>query len=390
MTDALSCEGIRTPVFVYDECCLARTIESVAEVVEHSGSRLLYSAKSFAFGPVVGFLAPWVDGFSTSSLFEARLIRDSIDAEVSVHITAPGFPEDDISEICEICDYVSFNSLGQWERFRSAAEGRTACGLRLNPQCSFLNDARYDPCKKHSKLGVPLDDLVARISQSPEIFDGISGIHFHNNADSSDFGELLTTVRHLDANIGPLLSRLQWINIGGGYLFDDPSTFGQLFEAAQLLQRRHRLEIFLEPGAAIVREAGYLIASVLDLLDSDGKTVAVLDTTVNHLPEFFEYGYCPDVIGDRDEGPHEYILAGCSCLAGDLFGEYAFDEALEVGSRVVFANVGAYSLVKANRFNGINLPSIYALTAAGELVLIKRFTYGDFASHNGVDTGVVA
>ncbi len=253
-----------------------------------------------------------------------------------------------------------------------------------------MNDARYDPCRKHSKLGVPLDSLVGRISQQPEILDGISGIHFHNNADSSDFGALLTTVRHLDANIGPLLSRLQWINIGGGYLFDNPSTFGQLFEAVELLQRRHQLEVFLETGAAIVREAGYLIASVLDLFDSDGKTVAVLDTAVNHLPECFEFNYSPDVVGDRDEGPHEYILAGCSCLAGDLFGEYAFDEPLQVGSRVVFANVGAYSLVKANRFNGINLPSVYALTAAGELVLTKRFTYEDFASQNGVDTGVIA
>jgi carboxynorspermidine decarboxylase len=156
-----------------------------------------------------------------------------------------------------------------------------------------------------------------------------------------------------------------------------------------LLITKYGLQVVLEPGAGIVNAAGYLVASVIDLFMSDGKMIAVLDTTVNHLPEVFEYQYEPDVVEHADDGQYDYILAGCSCLAGDLFGEYSFIEPLEIGSRVTFANVGAYSLVKAHMFNGINLPNIYSLTESGELVLVKRCTYEPFASRCGVDARAV-
>jgi carboxynorspermidine decarboxylase len=172
-----------------------------------------------------------------------------------------------------------------------------------------------------------------------------------------------------------LLSRIRWINIGGGYIWDETTDFGPLAQVIELLTDRYGLEVFLEPGAGIVNAAGCLVSSVVDVFESDSKRVAVLDTSVNHLPEVFEYQFEPDVAEHEDGAPHEYILAGCSCLAGDVFGTYAFDEPLDIGSRITFTNVGAYTLVKAHTFNGIPLPSIYMLDERGELALIGGSTF---------------
>jgi carboxynorspermidine decarboxylase len=141
--------------------------------------------------------------------------------------------------------------------------------------------------------------------------------------------------------------------------------------------------VYIEPGAGLVREAGYLVATVIDLFKAEGRSIAVLDTTVNHVPEVFEYQFEPDVLGHDEEGDHEYILAGSSCLAGDLMGVYAFRRPLKIGAPVVLTNVGAYAIVKAHMFNGINLPAIYSVTPAGELVLRRRFTYDDYVSRFG-------
>jgi carboxynorspermidine decarboxylase len=150
-----------------------------------------------------------------------------------------------------------------------------------------------------------------------------------------------------------------------------------------LLKSRHGVTVYIEPGAALVRKAGYLVSRVIDMFRSGGKTIAVLDTTVNHMPEVFEYQFEPDVLHDDDQAGHEYLLAGSSCLAGDLMGVYGFKKPLHIGSRVVFANVGAYTIVKAHMFNGINLPSIYSVAKGGELTLRRRFTYEDYLSRFG-------
>lgn len=177
-----------------------------------------------------------------------------------------------------------------------------------------------------------------------------------------------------------MLERVKWINLGGGYLFEEAEHIEALRMAIDHLRKTYDLEVFIEPGTALVRSAGYIVSSVLDIFESDGLDIAVLDTTVNHMPEVFEYGYEPDVYGHDEGNEHEYQLAGTTCLAGDVFGTYRFEEPLELGSRVIFLDQGAYTLPKAHMFNGINLPSIYALTGDGELVLKKQFTYDDYAS----------
>ena len=246
-----------------------------------------------------------------------------------------------------------------------------------------MADKRYDPSRRHSKLGVSIEEVEQLIVHGSTA--GLRGLHVHNACLSRSWSPLLATVSEITRRLGPMLAGLEWFNLGGGYVWDETTDFGPLQEAVDLLTNRYGLDVFIEPGAGIVNSAGYLIASVIDLLRSDGKNIAVLDTTVNHLPEVFEYQSEPDVEEHVDKAPHEYILAGCSCLAGDLFGEYSFEAPLEIGSRVTFINVGAYSIVKAHMFNGINLPSIYILTEVGELELVRKFTYEDFLARCGVD-----
>ena len=210
------------------------------------------------------------------------------------------------------------------------------------------------------------------------MLQGIEGIHFHTNCDATDWSPLKKTVQHLDTHIPRLLQQCRWINLGGGYLLEDNTDLSAFHEAVQILQKKYELEVIIEPGAGVVRDTCFLIAQVVDLFESDGMQVAVLDTTVNHMPEVFEYQFSPDVVGDTNDGRYRYVLTGATCLAGDVFGEYAFDTPLAVGSRVTFTGVGAYTLVKSHMFNGINLPTIYALTPAGELTSHKQFDYEDF------------
>jgi len=379
-----------TPSFVYDEGAILHSLKELQKICSKLKYKTLYSLKSFAALEALLIMTYKVDGFSSSSLFEAQLAREVLGKEKSVHLTTPGIRPDEIHAISELCDYISFNSLSQWEQYRKKVAPNVSCGLRINPQISLVQDKRYNPCRKYSKLGVPLDQLVTTIDRSPELLAGISGLHFHTNCDSSDFAPLLKTVKHLDAKLENFLPRIKWINLGGGYIFNKADNLDAFREAVNLLRSKYALEVFIEPGASIVREAGYLVSSVLDIFTSNGKKVAILDTTVNHMPEVFEYQFEPDVIEHTDEGKYEYILAGCTCLAGDVFGEYSFDEPLKVGSRVIFINVGAYTLVKAHMFNGVNLPSIYAYTTDGKLELKKRFTYEDFKSRCGGNNYVTA
>ena len=377
--------NLETPAFVYDEQAIIERCEYLRQLTDDAGCNLLFTLKPLTLVGVLETIAPYVDGFSTSSLFEATLARSIIRKEGTVHVTTPGLKPSEVGRLGELCDYISFNSVSQWRRHGEEFGGQVKCGLRINPHQSFVKDARYDPCRKHSKLGVPIEDLVKAVGSVPLNGNGLNGLHIHTNCESSDTRELQRTVRRLNRQLGDLLPNFEWINLGGGYLLeDDSSNREQFIESVAILRSRYGLNVFVEPGAAFVREAGYLVATVLDMFDSDAESIAVLDTSVNHMPEVFEYQFLPDILGSVDKGRFNYLLAGSTCLAGDIFGEYSFTEPLEVGSKVVFTDAGAYTLVKAHTFNGLNYPLIYTITAHGELSLKKRFTFEEFASRWGM------
>ena len=367
-------KDLETPAFVYDEAAILDNLQCLSVIGQDTGCRLIYSIKALSYPAVLDIIRPGVSGFSSSSLFECRLAREIAGPGMSVHFTSPGLQLRDIAGISQYCNYISFNSLPQWHRFRERTTGMRS-GLRINPALSFARDQRYDPCRPHSKLGVPLSQLPP--ADDPMWQEDLSGLHIHNNCESVNYRDLVRTIEHVASQKPGLLERINWLNLGGGYLLPSAelSTFS---EYVRRLSSQYRLQLYFEPGKAIVGNAGYLVASVIDLFESEGKLIAILDTTVNHLPEVFEYQYQPSILQEHNNGQYTYRLAGASCLSGDIFGDYRFERPLEPGNRIIFRNVGAYMLVKANMFNGINLPTVYSVREGGKLVLQKRYDYGDY------------
>ena len=374
---------ISTPAFIVDERQLTGNITTAAAAISGERTRLLFAMKSFSERAALAHIAASVDGLHASSLFEAQLAREVLPQRGLVHLTGPALKPAEIGRLSRLCDYISFNSLSQWKLHRAQANGRVSCGLRINPRLSLVADKRYDPCCTHSKLGVPLDQLADVLGSSPKTLEGIEGLLVHSNCDATDFSPLLRTVQRLERHLQPLLERVTWINLGGGYLFDEAPDLSPLHQTLDHLRAKYAADILFEPGAAISRSAGYIVSEVVDLFENDGLPIAVLDTTVNHLPELFEYQLSAEVLDSNAGGRYRYLLAGATCLAGDLFGEFTFEAPLHVGHRVIIADAGAYTLVKASLFNGVNLPSFYRLTESDELVLDRTFTYMDYLSRCG-------
>lgn len=360
---------LQTPFFLVDEVAVRRQATLIRRYTDSARCRLLYSVKANPLPDVLTILASYVDGFGVSSLSEAHAVRTAIGTGGDLHAFSVAIQPNDVAELTELADYVSLNSYGEFSRHRPLLENRVQIGLRINPGTSFVQDPRYDPCRSHSKLGVPLSEAM-----SMDI-TGIDGIHVHANCDSHDLGHIKSMVDHLAENIPEILEKVNWVNLGGGYLFETDTEIGPLAEVVEFLQSRFSLSVFIEPGATFVRNGCSIVATVLDIFNSNGKTIAILDTTVNHMPEVFEYQIQPDVVGHITGAAHSYTLAGLSCLAGDLFGEYGFDKPLTIGSRVVFENAGAYTLAKAHTFNGIALPITYTLSEDGNVRSFENETH---------------
>ncbi|MFL5242427.1 MAG: hypothetical protein ACJ8FY_10000 [Gemmataceae bacterium] len=367
---------VNTPAFVLNEAVVIDSARRIQRIAQRSDSVLLYSVKACSLPWVIQLISRHVDGYSVSSLFEAQLARRLAPSH-RLHFVSPALRPGEINALLSICERITLNSFGQLNLIAQANEKIPNLGIRLNPGTPFVTEPRYDPCRRNSKLGVPLKKLVQQLTCLKGKF---SGLHIHSNCDSGDLGQLVESLQCIEATLVSSLWHCQWVNIGGGYTYEEEHNVAALCAELVRIKCKYNIELVMEPGAAFVRRAGCFVSTVVDVCRGDDYPIAILDLTVNHWPEVFEYQFEPDVIGHADRGEYTYILAGCSCLSGDLFGVYSFNEPLVVGSRVVFANAGAYSLVKAHMFNGINLPDIYALTEKGELALKKSFTYEDFAS----------
>jgi len=382
----LKIQNIITPAMLFDESEIISAASNAKEITSKSKCKLLYSVKACSNEHILNVISDFVDGFSCSSIFESFFINDLFGALKPSHFVSPGISDKNIDNIYKLNDFVSFNSLNHWGRYNLRAFGQASVGLRINPQCSFVQDHRYDPCSDNSKLGVGLDVLTKLIINDQSALNGLEGIHIHNNSESTDYLHLLKTIRHIDNHISSVLEKIKWVNLGGGYYFDKNMDYEPFEEAVYILASKYDLDVIVEPGTAIVQESGCLVSEIIDIFKSDGRNVAVLDTTVNHLPEVLEFQYKPDVMNSIADGEFEYILSGNSCLSGDKFGSYHFNAPLEVGDRLTFTGVGSYSLVKSHMFNGINLPSVYCRHEDGKIDLIKEYFYEDFLNRYGDET----
>lgn len=362
--------SLETPAFIIDFDTVRTNLQLIAALCKGSGCNFLYSIKALPLQSVLQLAAEYVDGFSVSSLFEARMAASVTSGRSSLHLTTPGLRTEEFSELSRLCTHISFNSLSQFERLQSIANEHFS-GLRINPKLSFISDDRYNPCRRHSKLGIEIDFF----DRQPLPLS-VTGLHVHTVFKGMDYEPLVQTMGKIKKIMPQTPGLIKWINFGGGYL--NPFIKDQQPFIALVKQWRQQfgVELFIEPGNAVVGRAGYLVSRVIDRIKSDDKVIVVLDTSVNHLPEVFEYQVAPPLL-HPPPGDIPVILAGSTCLAGDVFGQYYLRNIPRIGDRLVFEQVGAYSLPKAHRFNGYNLPTLYSVDRH-RLRLLKRFGYEDF------------
>jgi carboxynorspermidine decarboxylase len=370
MREQILKNSVNTPAFVIDKAVLQANLKQLVNLREQCGVKVLYSIKALPLSAVLDVAKNAVDGFAVSSLFEARLAREFL-PQGELHFTSPCLKAEEVRELDALCSHLHFNSLSQQQQFAALFES-AATGLRINPKLSFASDTRFDPCRAHSKLGVSIDELWQRSDLT-----GVQGLHFHTVFGSTDFTPLLKTLAKLRDFFGKNLAKLRWLNLGGGYLFNQIANHQPFIQAVRQLKTDFDLDVYIEPASAVVNSAAHLVVSVVDSFISDGKTVLIVDSSVNHLPRLFEFQLSADLVEHDDNGTHAVMIAGCSCLAGDVFGEYRLRDAPAIGDKLIFQNVGAYSLVKAQRFNGHNLPTLYVDDADG-VEWVKQYSYADF------------
>lgn len=365
-----------TPCYVVDERLLRRNLEILDSVQRETGCRILLALKGFAMHAVFPLIGQTLAGVTASSLFEARLGREEMNREV--HIYSPAYDEAEFDDILGLSDHIVFNSFAQWERFRERVRSFSghpvSCGIRVNPEHSEAAVPLYDPCAPFSRLG------VTRSRFRPDLLDGIEGIHFHTlceqNADA-----LERTAKVVDEKFGATIARMKWLNMGGGHHITRPDyDISALVRTIRFFQDKYGVQVYLEPGEAIALGTGVLVSRVLDIVEN-GMNIALLDASAAcHMPDVLEMPYRPGVAGAGLPGdkPYTYRLAGTTCLAGDVIGDYSFDQPLRPGDQVVFEDMAHYTMVKNNLFNGVRLPSIALYTETEEMRVLRSFGYDEY------------
>ncbi|WP_110598434.1 carboxynorspermidine decarboxylase [Salinicola lusitanus] len=366
-----------SPAYVVDDALLRRNLELLGRVQAESGARILLALKGFAMWNTFPLVSQYLVGTTASGQDEARLGAETFGGEV--HVYSPAFTAPEMEVVLRYADHLSFNSPSQWRHFREtvrAAPRRVSCGLRVNPEHSTGEVALYDPCAPGSRLGTRAVDL------SPADVEGLEGLHFHALCEQNS-DALEATLAAFEARFGQYLAGLRWVNFGGGHHITRADyDVERLVRVIRDFKARHpHLEVYLEPGEAIALNTGYLVCSVLDIVDNDGP-IAILDTSATaHMPDVLEMPYRPEIIGGAKPGEkaHTYRLGGTTCLAGDVIGDYAFDRPLEIGDRLVFTDMAHYTMVKTTTFNGIRLPAICRIDETSrEVRTVRTFGYVDY------------
>ena len=367
---------IRTPYFLVDEARLLKNLSCLKSVMERTGCKILLAQKAFSMFSCYPLIREYLSGTTASGLYEARLGHEAFGKET--HVFSPAYREDEFDELLSYADDFVFNSPAQLQKYgpRAKAAGKSV-GLRVNPECSTQGGhAIYDPCAPGSRLGTTRENFDERLLPLLE------GLHFHTlceqNADA-----LETTVEAFLEKFGAYLPGMKWLNLGGGHHITRADyDVERLVRIIHSLKEKYHVEVYLEPGEAVVLNAGFLVSQVLEVV-RNGMDIAILDTSAAcHMPDVLEMPYRPPVQGSGNPGEkaHTYRLAGPTCLAGDVIGDYSFDAPLHEGSFVVFEDMALYTMVKTNTFNGMPLPSIVWRDKEGVCRIIRSFGYENFKS----------
>jgi carboxynorspermidine decarboxylase len=365
---------VRTPYYLIDESRLLPNLERAAALRERTGVRSVLALKCFSTPALFDLMRPYLDGTTSSSLYEARLGHERFGKET--HVYGVAFSDEEIEQARPLASKVIFNSISQLERHRPRVRG-VPIGLRVNPGVSYSRFDLADPARAHSRLG------VSGVQALEAVAGDLCGVMFHCNCENGDLDALARILDHIGATFGHVLRRTEWVSLGGGISFTDECyPFDAFCNLLADFAARFGVQLYLEPGSAIVARSGFLVTRVLDVVQN-GRNIAVVDAALEaHLLDFLVYGLKARIDGattaELTDSGHIYEIAGRSCLAGDVFGTFCFPAPLAIGDRLAIADAADYTLVKKHWFNGLPMPSIVVRRLNGDVEVVKTFSYDDY------------
>ena len=373
--------GLKTPCYVIDEAKIEENCKILKSIMDETGAKILLAQKAFSafyFYPLIG---NYLVGATASGLFEARLGFEEMKKEN--HIFSPAYKDEDMEEITKICDHIIFNSINQLKKYKKYCTDRgVSIGIRINPEFSTQEGHEiYDPCAIGSRLGITINSLETALLEDSYLLDGVDGIHFHTLCEQGA-EPLRDTLEVVYKNFGKYIKNMKWLNFGGGHhITKEDYNRELLIKCIKEAKENFCVEVYLEPGEAVALNAGYSVTTILDKTTSGNTTNLILDISAAcHMPDVIEMPYRPPLFtsGEAGEKKYTYRLGSCTCLSGDIIGDFSFNEEKNIGDILIFGDMAIYSFVKNNTFNGMPLPDLAVLKKDGQVKNIKQFGYEDF------------
>lgn len=360
---------LETPYYLIDERKLLKNLKIIEQVRKVSGAKVLLALKCFSSWCVFDLMNKYMDGTTSSSLYEARLGKEKFGKET--HAYSVAFSREEIREICKHSDKIIFNSISQLKRFYKEVKN-LEIGLRINPQISYSHFDLADPARKHSRLGVGNKKAAENVAHL------LKGVMFHYNCENNDFNNFSSNLDLIGRNYGDLLKKLEWISLGGGIYFTKKGyPLKKFCKKLKDFSEEFKIQIYLEPGETVITESAELITKVLDIVHNRADIAIVDASTEAHMLDLLIYKENATIENLR-AGKFKYIIAGRSCLAGDVFGAYEFKSKLKIGKIIKISDAGGYTMVKKNWFNGLKMPSVAIKKLNGSIKLVRKFKYKDF------------
>ncbi|MFN3342707.1 MAG: carboxynorspermidine decarboxylase [Flavobacteriales bacterium] len=366
---------IPAPCYVIEEELLRKNLTLIRDVSQRAGVEIILAFKGFAMWSTFPIVREYISGATASSVYEARLCFEEMKTKAHSYVVAISPAE--IDELLDYSSVLTFNSISQFERYKQKCIDRgVSIGIRVNPEYSEVTTELYNPCSPNSRLGMTSEHFSDRL---PE---GVDGLHFHALCENDSY-TLEKTLKAFEAKFGKLIPQCKWVNFGGGHLMTrDGYDVEHLISVLQSFKSRYPgVKVILEPGSAFAWRTGYLVSTVLDIVENNGVKTAMLDVSFTaHMPDCLEMPYRPRIWGATDpvKGKPTYRMGGTSCLSGDYMFEYSFEHELQPGDKIVFDDMIHYTMVKTTMFNGVNHPSYGIWTSSGEFRLVRKFAYEDY------------
>ena len=373
---SLQKENLNTPYFMINEQALINNLEKAKQLKEISGAKLVLALKCFSTWGTFNTIKPYLDGTTSSGPYEVRLGHEKFGGET--HAYSVGYSNADIEAVKPLSDKIIFNSLSQLEAHYDNCKDSASLGLRINPEMSVAGQDLANPARAYSRLGVKQDLL------SLDVLNKVDGFMFHMNCENKDVDAFIRVLDHISTTFTEYLDQLTWLSLGGGIFFTYPDyPIEKLGLALKAFAKKHNVQVYLEPGEAIITRTADLVVSVIDIVENDKQTAIVDSATEAHRLDTLIYNEPASVKEATEGAEHNYVIGSCSCLAGDQFCETQFEKPLQIGQKLHLLDSAGYTMVKLNWFNGLKMPSIYFERVNGDIEVLNEFGYEDFKNTLG-------